>query len=354
MRFPFSLVRAMAWHIAVARLCGYLRGRRRFPLVLMLEPLHACNLHCRGCGRVREYASTINSRMTLAECLEAVRECAAPTVSLCGGEPLIYPEIVPLVREILQRGRHIYLCTNGQKMAESVPLFAALPKKNRLFWNVHLDGTAKHHDAIVEADGAYAKAIEGIRAARAAGFRVYTNTTVYASTTVNDILALSEELKSLQIDGMMIAPAFGYEAVESTDFLSREATHNFFRELETRIDHALLTATPTYLAFLAGRLSLPCAAWANPTRNVCGWKSPCYLITNTHYATYSELLKKTDWEKLGFRSNESDEESGEKNYDARCEQCLMHCGFEPAAVLNVSMWKHLGEWTRWMFAARLR
>ncbi|MGL4944204.1 MAG: adenosyl-hopene transferase HpnH [Thermoguttaceae bacterium] len=344
MRFPFSLVRSMAWYMMKCRL----RGERRFPLVLMLEPLHACNLHCRGCGRVREYADTLHKRMTLEECLAAVRECPAPTVSLCGGEPLIYPEIVPLVEEILASGRHIYLCTNGQKMSESVPLFTKLPRRERLFWNVHLDGTAPNHDAIVEKDGAFDRAIEGIRAAKAAGFRVYTNTTVYSTTSVGDLVTLSEQLRAINIDGMMIAPAFGYasvieESASSSDFLTREQTHKFFTELRKLIDPRLLTATPAYLDFLCGLRPLPCAAWANPTCNIKGWKSPCYLVTDKHCDSYHALINETDWTQLGWRPNGD-------SYDPRCEHCLMHCGFEPSAVLNVGGIGPLVTMVRWMFS----
>lgn len=316
----------------------------------MLEPFHACNLHCRGCGRVREYADTLHQRMTLDDCLAAVRECPAPTVSLCGGEPLLYPEIVALTQAILAAGRHIYLCTNGQKMAESVPLFASLPRRARLFWNVHLDGTAPLHDAIVEKPGAFETAMTAIQIAKSAGFRVYTNTTVYTTTTVDDLVALSERLCAIGIDGMMIAPAFGYASVTgaspdaAADFLTRDQTHHFFTELRERINPRLLTATPTYLEFLCGRRRLPCAAWANPTRNIKGWKSPCYLLTDRHTASYSDLLTETDWESLGWRE-------GGASYDARCEHCLMHCGFEPSAVLNAGI-AAIPTLIRWMFLGR--
>ncbi len=313
------------------------RGTKYFPLVLMLEPLHACNLHCSGCGRVREYADTAHLRMSLDECLGAVEECGAPTVSICGGEPLIYPEIIDLVDRTLALGKHIYLCTNGQLLAEKIDRFTDLGKRNRhaygrLFWNVHLDGMEATHDRIVEKPGAFAKAVDGIQKAKKAGFRVYTNTTLYKNTGVDELVELGDFLAKRRVDGLMIAPAYGYEAVRETlpipengqsesFFLTRKETHARFREIRERMKGFRLTATPIFLDFLCGDLELPCAAWANPTRNVKGWKGPCYLVTDKHFATYRELIEQTDWNRIG------------PGKDPRCEHCLMHCGFEPAAVL---------------------
>lgn len=329
MRFPFSLTQSMARYIAGNKLAG----RKYFPLVLMLEPLHACNLHCTGCGRVREYADTVHQRLSLEECLDAVRECGAPTVSICGGEPLIYPEIVDLVDRTLALGKHIYLCTNGQLLENRVDDFKELARRNRrvrgrLFWNVHLDGMEATHDALVGKPGAFQKAVEGIRHAKDAGFYVYTNTTLYRSGSVDELIVLAEFLSALKVDGLMIAPAYGYEAVrseldaESSFFLTREETHERFREIRSRMKRFRLTTTPVYMDFLCGEQELSCAAWANPTRNVKGWKGPCYLVTDRHYATYHELIEQTDWSGIG------------PGNDPRCEHCLMHCGFEPAAVLT--------------------
>lgn len=315
-------------------------GPRKFPLVLMLEPLHACNLRCSGCGRIREYADTIGKRMTVDDCVDSIVECGTPIVSICGGEPLIYPEIVELVDRTLRLGKHIYLCTNGQLMEEKLDDFIRLSHKNkrtksRLFWNVHLDGMETTHDAITEKNGAFAKAVEGIQAAKEARFYVYTNTTLYKQTEVDELVVLGELLELAGVDGMMIAPGYGYEAVvreesgenglpvveEDSFFLTREETYKKFKEVRKKLGRFRITATPIYLDFLCGEYDLPCAAWANPTRNIKGWKGPCYLVTDRHYPTYRELVETTDWNAIG------------PGNDPRCEHCMMHCGFEPAAVL---------------------
>jgi hopanoid biosynthesis associated radical SAM protein HpnH len=323
MRFPFSLTRSMASYMMRKKLFG----PKKFPLVLMLEPLHACNLRCSGCGRIREYADTLSQRLTVTECLDSVTECGAPIVSICGGEPLLYPEIIKLADQTLRLGKHIYLCTNGQLLEEKLDDFIRLSHKNRrtktkMYWNVHLDGTETAHDTVVEKPGAFAKALDGIAAAKEAGFYVYTNTTLYKKTDVVELVDLAERLEQVGIDGMMLAPGYGYEAVEAESFfLTREETHEKFKSVRKMLGKFRITATPIYLDFLCGERNLPCAAWANPTRNVKGWKGPCYLVTDKHYLSYRELIESTDWLRIG------------PGNDPRCEHCMMHCGFEPAAVL---------------------
>ncbi len=329
MRFPISLTSKMAGYLLKKKL----RGERRFPLVLMLEPLHACNLTCTGCGRIREYAQTIKTKLSIDECLAAVDECGAPVVSICGGEPMIYPGIDELVAKILERGKHIYLCTNGmftrKKLADFRPT-------SRFFWNVHLDGMEKSHDLAVEREGVFAEAIEGIKAAKAAGFLVCTNTTIYKETDMHEIAVLLAYLTELGVDGFMISPAYGYQAVQDTNpqgaeqlFMTRDDVHAKFREAKHLLRGFKLSLSPIYQEFLRGERDLKCAAWANPTRNVRGWKGPCYLITDQHHKTYDDLVQLTDWDKLG------------RGKDPRCEHCMVHCGFEPAAVLGVN--KKLGD-----------
>ncbi|MHC4406352.1 MAG: adenosyl-hopene transferase HpnH [Planctomycetota bacterium] len=321
MRFPFSLIRSVGGYLLRKKLAG----RKRFPLVLMLEPLHACNLSCTGCGRVREYADVMHRRLSIEECLEAVDECGAPVVSVCGGEPLIYHGIEELVERIIARRRHVYLCTNGLLLEEKL---AGFRPASRLFVNVHLDGMDASHDRLVGREGVFARAVAGIRAAKAAGLQVTTNTTVYRETDLNEIAVLFEYLTELGVDGLMISPSYGYEAVRRIDgagaeriYMTRDEIHARFREAESLLERFRLTASPIYLDFLSGRRELGCAAWANPTRNVRGWKGPCYLITDAHWPTYRELLDSTDWDHFG------------PGGDPRCRHCLVHCGFEPAAVL---------------------
>ncbi len=321
MRFPLSLTRSMTAYLLRQRLAG----RKKSPLVLMLEPLHACNLKCTGCGRIREYADTAGGTMSIEECLAAVDECRAPVVSVCGGEPLIYPGIEELVERIIGRRKHVYLCTNGLLLEKKL---AGFRPTSRLLVNVHLDGTESTHDRIVQRDGAFAQAVAGVRAAKAAGFIVCTNTTVYKQTDLHEIAVLLEYLTVLGVDGFLISPAYGYEAVEQTKpdgadeiFMTRQEVHEKFRRAEPLLKRFRLITSPIYLEFLCGRRDLRCAAWANPTRNLRGWKGPCYLITDDHYPTYRHLAETTDWDRLG------------PGRDPRCRHCLVHCGFEPAAVL---------------------
>ncbi|MGL6225661.1 MAG: adenosyl-hopene transferase HpnH [Thermoguttaceae bacterium] len=333
MRFPFNLTYALSRYIFKMKRAGM----KRFPLVLMLEPLHACNLKCSGCGRIREYAQTLNQRMSLKDCLESVDQCPAPIVSVCGGEPLIYPEIIELVKAVLDRGKFIYFCTNGVLLAEKLTLFDQLfeePKykklKSRLFWNVHLDGPESVHDLIVEQPGVFQKALRGITLAKERGYLVYTNTTLYKETTVEQLIDLAETLKKVKINGIMLAPGFGYESVENADlFLSREEVHNRFREIRSKMRGYRITTSPIFMDFLCGEHSLDCAAFANPTRNIAGWKGPCYLLTDRHYESFEELYEQTDWDKTG------------PGHDPRCEHCLSHCGFEPAAVFASNSLKTL-------------
>jgi hopanoid biosynthesis associated radical SAM protein HpnH len=324
MRFPLSLTTSMIGYMAGKAI----RREKKFPLVLMLEPLHACNLTCTGCGRIREYSKSIKEKLSVEECLQSVDEAGAPIVSICGGEPLIYPEIGKLVKGILNRKKHIYLCTNGvflqKKLGEFTPT-------SRFFFNVHLDGMKENHDKAVEKEGVFDQAIEGIKAAKAAGFLVCTNTTIYKETDINEIDALFSMLTKLGVDGFMVAPAYGYQAVQDTNpegaeemFMTRADIRAKFSEAQKLFAKYRMMSSPIYLDFLAGKRELTCAAYANPTRNVKGWKGPCYLITDTHHNSYSDLIKNTDWDKFGYGK------------DPRCENCLMHCGYEISAALGVN------------------
>jgi len=323
MRFPLSLTSKMVGYIAKNKITR----RKRFPLVLMLEPLHACNLTCTGCGRIREYETTIKEKLSVAECLASVDECGAPIVSICGGEPLIYPEIGALVKGILSRRKHIYLCTNGMFIKRKLDQFKPT---TAMFFNVHLDGMEKTHDLMVERDGVFQAAVEGIKLAKAAGFQVCTNTTIYKETDLAEIEELYAYLGSLGVDGYMISPAYGYAAVQSTNpdgaaeiFLTRDDIRAKFREAQAVLKKYRMMTSPIYLDFLAGERELTCAAFASPTRNVKGWKGPCYLITDAHYATFAELMEETDWDGYG------------PGKDERCDHCMMHSGFETSAALGL-------------------
>ncbi len=329
MRFPLSLATNMAGYMVRQKLSGV----RRFPLVLMLEPLHACNLTCTGCGRIREYAQTIKEKLTVQECLDSVDECGAPIVSICGGEPMIYPEIGELVRAILRRRKNIYLCTNGMFIRRKLHEFRPT---SRFFFNVHIDGLEETHDKAVEREGVFKAAVDGIRAAKKAGFLVCTNTTIYKETDIGEIDALFAYLTKLGVDGFMLSPAYGYVAVQQTNptgaaeiFMTRDDIRAKFQACAKVLAKYRMMSSPIYLEFLSGKRELTCTAWGNPTRNVKGWKGPCYLITDQHHATFQDLMDNTPWENYGHGK------------DPRCEHCMVHCGYEPSAALGVN--KQMGD-----------
>jgi hopanoid biosynthesis associated radical SAM protein HpnH len=336
MRFPFKLTANLTKYIVGNRL----RGTEKFPLVLMLEPLHACNLTCTGCGRIREYKSTIDEMLSVEQCLAAIEECGAPVVSICGGEPMIYPEMDRLVREVLDRGRHIYLCTNGMFIRKRLHEFKP---NDSFFWNVHLDGLERTHDLCVERDGVFKEAVEGIKAAKAAGFLVCSNTTIYKETDLSEIAELFEILHGLGVDGYMISPAYSYSAVQTQDiFLSRDDIREKFRAVQHLLEPYNLMMSPIYYEFLRGERELACTAWGTPTYNPRGWKAPCYPMTDGHHSTYREMLSATDWSKYG------------PGRDPRCADCMMHVGFEPSAVLGANRkfgdnWKML----KWQFSGSM-
>ena len=295
---------------------------KRFPLVLMLEPLHACNLTCTGCGRIREYESTIRERLTIEQCLKASDECAAPMVSICGGEPMLLPDIAELSAKLLARGRQVLLCTNGMFIRKKLHEFK--PHEN-FYFNVHLDGLERNHDLAVEKEGVFKAAVDGIRAAKDAGFLVCTNTTVYNETDMQEIWQLFELLEGLGVDTHQIAPAYGYSAVNDREiFMTRDDIRQKFKEIQKLSGRFNMNHTPAYLDFLSGQRELPCTAWGTPTYNVKGWKGPCYLITDAHYDSFEDLMTKTQWDDYG------------PGADPRCEHCMMHCGFEPSAALGIN------------------
>src|ERR1700731_4575356 len=251
MRYPLKMTANLAKYIAGQRL----RGADKFPMVMMLEPLHACNLTCTGCGRIREYESTISHRLSLEQCLHAADECGAPIVSICGGEPTLYPEIGPLVAKLIERNKTIYLCTNGMFIRKRIKEFRPTEK---FFFNVHLDGMEKNHDIAVERPGVFREAIEGIRVAKQAGFKVCTNTTVYKETDMKEIEELFEYLTQFNVDGHMISPAYGYSAVNDREiFMTRDDIHAKFESIDKLAKRFPLNSTPPYLAFLQGKRDYP-------------------------------------------------------------------------------------------------
>jgi len=309
-------------------LARYLLPRRKwpeqgrlFPIVLMLEPLEACNLRCSGCGRIREYENHLSARLSADQALEVAEQARAPVVSVSGGEPLLHPEIVRIVEGLVAQRRWVFLCTNGLLLAQRLEEFRP---HERLCFVVHLDGTEKVHDAITGRPGTYAQALQAIRQAQKAGFRVCTNTTVFHGSDVEDLRKLFAALKALRVEGLMVSPGYAYGAVPERElFLKREEAVKVFRVLLDGRGGYPFYDNPLFLDFLRGRRTYPCAAWAVPTYTVLGWRQPCYLMADRHTPRLAEVLDPQLWERYG------------PGKDPRCAGCMLHAGFEPASVLDL-------------------
>jgi hopanoid biosynthesis associated radical SAM protein HpnH len=378
MRFPFALSAKIAGHIIKHKV----RKTPKFAMVLQLEPLHTCNLTCTGCGRIREYSTSLKDMVPLEKCLAAARDCDAPMVSICGGEPLIYPKIEELVAGLRQQGRIIYICTNGvfmrkkmreylaaiydpsnqshesyltrllaeqlitEKEAESIRKAAAAAKSKVvirpsqwMYWNVHVDGLEFTHDLIVEREGVFKECIAAIKMAKILGYQTATNTTVYKETDVQELEDMFKFLSSLDVDGHTISPGYEYDAAKKDMvtrlgkqpedfFLTRKMTRQKFAKILDWGKAFTIFGTPVYQEFLAGKRELTCTAWAIPTYNVKGWKAPCYLMTDGHYDGYQEMLAKVQWEKYGVVDGVA--------RDPRCENCMVHCGYDPSGALGTN------------------
>ena len=313
MRFPISLYSSLA----IAAFRHLVKGKKRFPLVLMLEPTHRCNLACAGCDRIRLHSKEQSQDLPLETCIRAAVESGAPVVTVTGGEPLLYPDLRPLVAELLRMKRYVYLCTNGLLTDSFVDEVAPHP---RLTLNFHLDGLEETHDLITCRPGTFKKTIETIKKAKEKGFRVSTNTSVYKNTDIGELERLFELLKSIHVDGILISPAFSYESVEGSIFLSRDEIREKFKKIASFFNRFPFISSPLYVDFLTGRREMYCVPWGNPTRNPLGWKSPCYLITDRYYDTFDEMMEKTPWEKYGTGN------------DPRCSNCMVHSGYEASVM----------------------
>jgi MoaA/NifB/PqqE/SkfB family radical SAM enzyme len=371
MRFPFALTAKIARHIIKHKL----KRTPKFAMVLQLEPLHTCNLTCTGCGRIREYSTSLKDMMSLEDCLGSAVECDAPMVSICGGEPLIYPKIEELVNGLLEQGRIVYVCTNGMFMRKKMRDYLAkdfsaareplvenllaeklitekeaegiragktdkttvIKPSQWMYWNVHIDGLEYTHDLIVEREGVFKECIEAIKMAKILGYQTATNTTVYKETDVKELEQMFEFLSSLEVDGHTISPGYDYDAAKKDMvkrlgkkpedfFLTRTMTRQKFKDIQKWGERFTILGTPMYQEFLAGKREMTCTPWAIPTRNIKGWKAPCYLMTDGHYSGYAEMLEKVDWDKYGVVDGVA--------RDPRCEHCMVHCGYDPSAALG--------------------
>ncbi|MGW0595153.1 adenosyl-hopene transferase HpnH [Streptosporangium sp. NPDC002607] len=308
------------------RIGGYilrqkLRGRTKFPLLVELEPLFACNLHCAGCGKIQHPADVLKQRMPVEQALAAIEECGAPMVSIAGGEPLMHPQIGELVRELVARRKYVFLCTNALLIPKKIDQF----KPSRYFaWAIHLDGMRERHDESVCKEGVFDEAVAAVRECRRRGFRVTTNTTFFNTDSPQTVVDVLDYLNDdLRVDAMMISPGYAYEkAPDQEHFLGVRETRELFRKAFSggnrrrwRFNH-----TPLFLDFLEGKIDFPCTAWAIPSYSLFGWQRPCYLMSDGYAATYRELVTETDWDAYG------------RGRDDRCANCMAHCGYEPTAV----------------------
>jgi hopanoid biosynthesis associated radical SAM protein HpnH len=299
-----------------------LARREKFPLIVELEPLFACNLACNGCGKIQHPTEVLRQRLTVEQAVAAVEECGAPMVSIAGGEPLLHPQIAEMTQALLDKGRFVYLCTNALLLERKLEKFTPHP---RFAWVVHIDGLRERHDESVSRDGTFDKAVAAIKKAKEMGFTVNTNTTFFTNDspkTVREVLDfLNDELK---VDQMMISPGYAYEkAPDQVSFLSTRSSHEIFSEAfaDGRRKHWRLNHSPLFLDFLEGKVDFECTPWGIPSYSIFGWQKPCYLMADGYCETYAELIETTDWDRYG------------RGKDPRCANCMAHCGYEPTAVL---------------------
>ena len=300
----------------------HLSGRKRYPLVLMLEPLFRCNLACAGCGKIDYPAPILNQRLSVQECLDADTECGAPVIAVAGGEPLLHKEMPEIIAKLLARKKYVYLCTNALLLEKKLDDYTPNPFFS---WDVHLDGDREMHDASVCQDGVYDRAVEAIRKAKARGFRVSINCTVFDGAKPERLAAFFDQVMAMGVDGIMTAPGYAYErAPDQAHFLNRQKTKQLFRDT-FRLGKGRkwkFTQSPLFLNFLAGNETYHCTPWGKPLRNVFGWQKPCYLLGEGYAKTFKELMEDTAWEQYGTG-----------NYE-KCADCMVHSGYESSAVID--------------------
>jgi len=301
----------------------HLTGRKRYPLVLMLEPLFRCNLACAGCGKIDYPDEILNQRISVADALYAAEECGAPVVSIAGGEPLLHKELPQIVEGLIKQKRFVYLCTNALLLEKKMHLYKPSPY---FTWSVHLDGSKDEHDKSVCQEGVYEKAVEAIKAAKAAGFRCNINCTFFDGTDPARAASFFDDVMAMGVDGITVSPGYSYErAPDQQHFLNRSKTKQLFRDILSRGNGGKkweFSQSSLFLDFLAGNQTYHCTPWANPTRNVFGWQRPCYLLGEGYAKTFKELMEDTKWDDYGVG-----------NYE-KCADCMVHSGFEGTAVTD--------------------
>jgi hopanoid biosynthesis associated radical SAM protein HpnH len=300
----------------------HLRGRKRYPLVLMLEPLFRCNLACSGCGKIDYPDPILNKRLSVQECLDAADECGAPVVAIAGGEPLLHKEMPEIVRGLLARGKIVILCTNALLLEKRLGDYQPHP---RFTWDIHLDGDKEQHDWAVSQKGVYDRAVAALKAVKARGFRTAINATLFNNAEPERMARFFDDVTAMGVDAIMVSPGYAYErAPDQQHFLNRRKTKELFRGIFARGKGKgwRFGNSPLFLDFLAGNRSYNCTPWGNPTRNVFGWQRPCYLLGEGYAKSFTELMDTTDWDKYGTG-----------NYE-KCADCMVHSGFEATAVME--------------------
>jgi hopanoid biosynthesis associated radical SAM protein HpnH len=313
------------WTVASYVLRQKLRGRSRYPLVLMLEPLFRCNLACAGCGKIQYPPHILKRQLTPEQCFAAVDECGAPMVSIPGGEPLLHPQIREIVEGLVARRKYVYLCTNALLLKEKLEAGLFRPSKYLTF-SVHMDGLEEHHDFAVCREGTYRRAVEGIRLAVGMGFRVTTNTTLFEGADPNAVRGFFDEMMELGVEGMMLSPGYAYDkAPDQSGFLKRRETNALFEMiLSNRRDGRrrwVFNQSPLFLEFLMGRRDYACTPWGMPCFNIFGWQKPCYLLQEGYADSFDELMRDTAWDRYGHGSG-----------NPKCANCMVHSGYEATAV----------------------
>jgi len=308
------------WTVATYVLKQKLKGRKQYPLVLMLEPLFRCNLACAGCGKIQYPAHILKQNLSPEECFRAVDECGAPMVSIPGGEPLLHPQISEIVAGLVERKKYIYLCTNALLLKEKIDQFK--PSKYLTF-SVHMDGQREHHDFSVCKEGGYEEALDGIKEAVERGFRVTTNTTLFDGANPKSVRAFFDEMMNLGVEGMMLSPGYSYDkAPDQQHFLAKSRTRQLFQAiLSNRKSGWRFNQSPLFLEYLMGRRDYKCTPWGMPTFNLFGWQKPCYLLQDGYADTFAELMQATEWSHYGTESG-----------NPKCANCMVHSGYEASAV----------------------
>jgi hopanoid biosynthesis associated radical SAM protein HpnH len=325
---------SQAFTVASYLLKQKIAGRKRYPFVLMLEPLFRCNLACAGCGKIQYPAHILKKELSPEQCFRAAEECGAPTVAIPGGEPLMHSQIDKIVAGLVARKKYIYLCTNALLLKEKLDLFT--PSKYLTF-SVHMDGQREHHDFSVCREGGYDLAIEGIREAVKRGFRVTTNTTLFDGADPNSVRAFFDEMMEAGVEGMMLSPGYSYDkAPDQKHFLGRARTRRMFRAiLSNRKKTWRFNQSPLFLEFLMGKRNYACTPWGMPTYNIFGWQKPCYLLQDGYAETFQELLDSVEWEKYGTESG-----------NPKCANCMVHSGYEASAVDHTFSWSGLAAYVK--------